>query len=905
MADSNRAGKSVEWHALDDTELITRLETDTHMGLSTGTAAQRREQYGANRLTEAKGRSPLVRFLLQFHQALVYILLAAAAVALFLQEWVDAGVIMAVVLLNAIVGYLQEAKALDAIAALSKSLHSNNTILRDGEKIAADSAELVPGDIVLLKSGDKVPADMRLLETRDLKIDESALTGESVPADKATGRQPADRALADRNNMAYSSTLVTYGTGLGAVVETGDHTEIGRISAMIAATDTLETPLTRRITQFSHYLIYAILILAALALALGMLQGKPIVDSFMAAVALAVAAIPEGLPAAVTIMLAIGVSRMAKRHAIIRRLPAVETLGSTTLVCSDKTGTLTQNQMTVQEIVTADGRYQVTGAGYAPEGDIVPLHGDVNSRALIQTLISGRDCNDTSVRFEDGLWQVAGDPTEGALIAAAGKAQDLPAPANRVDALPFESEHQYMATLHDADGKRRAFIKGSIERVLPLCADALSSTGERLPLARAAMEQQAEDLARRGLRVLAFAQIDEPAFDKLSHATLTGGLTFLGLQGMIDPPRPEAIEAVDACHAAGVGVKMITGDHVLTATTIARQLRLLRGGEDNRAVTGRELDAMNDEVFARTAAQACVFARVTPDNKYRLVQALQAQGQVVAMTGDGVNDAPALRRADIGIAMALGGTEVAREASDMMLTDDNFATIRSAIEEGRGIFDNLKKFIVWTLPTNGGEGLVILLAILLGISLPILPVQILWINLTTAILLGLMLVFEPREAGIMTRPPHPPGTALLDAALLTRIVIVSVLLCIGAFGLYEYELLTGASEAQARTVAVTVFIIGEAFYLLNCRSLERSLFDVGLFSNPFIWVGISAMLLLQLAFTYVPVMNTMFSTAPIGLDSWLRAAAWGFVIFAVIGAEKAWRRRGGGSASQQGAGARA
>lgn len=666
---------------------------------------------------------------------------------------------------------------------------------------------------------------------------------------------------------------------------------------MIAATDVLETPLTRRITQFSHYLIYAILVLAALAVGLGILQGKPLVDAFMAAVALAVAAIPEGLPAAVTIMLAIGVSRMAKRRAIIRRLPAVETLGSTTLVCSDKTGTLTQNQMTVQEIVTVDGHYDVSGTGYDPEGAITARVGDLSSHALYRTLLSGRDCNDAKVEFEDGLWRVDGDPTEGALVTAAAKAAELPKPGPRLDVLPFESQHQYMATLHDFSTGRVVFLKGSMERLLPRCADALNSAGERVPLDLERIQADAETLARRGLRVLAFAELDNPTFDGLSHEVLTGDLTFLGLQGMIDPPRPEAVEAVAACHRAGIGVKMITGDHVLTASTIASQLGLMRGADDDQAFSGAQLDAMNDDEFAAAAAQASVFARVTPDNKYRLVETLQAQGHVVAMTGDGVNDAPALRRADIGVAMALGGTEVAREASDMMLTDDNFATIRAAIEEGRGIFDNLKKFIVWTLPTNGGEGLVILLAILLGLSLPIVPVQILWINLTTAILLGLMLVFEPREAGIMQRPPHAPDAALLDRTLFARIISVSVLLCIGAFGLYEYELLSGASEAQARTVAVAVFIIGESFYLLNCRSLERSVFDVGLMSNPFIWVGIAGMAALQIAFTYLPVMNTLFGTAPIGLDSWLRALAWGLLIFVVIGAEKAWRQRSYGHRS--------
>ncbi|MGK0395189.1 MAG: Ca2+-transporting ATPase [Candidatus Azotimanducaceae bacterium] len=903
MISPTQADAPKDWHAMQSSEVLEALECDLSVGLNDEEIEPRRERYGANRITEPKQQSKFVKFLLQFHQSLVYILLAAALVAIFLQEWVDAIVIFAVVLMNSVIGYLQEAKAANAISALSKSLQSVNTVLRAGKKHNVSASDLVPGDVVLLKSGDKVPADLRLLDVRDLKIDESALTGESVPAEKNDSTLTADQGLADRRNMAYSSTFVTFGTAKGIVTSTGDLTEIGRISALIAATDTLDTPLTKRIAEFSHYLIYAILALSALAFMVGFVQGKPLVESFMASVALAVAAIPEGLPAAVTIMLAIGVSRMAKRRAIVRRLPAVETLGSTTIVCSDKTGTLTQNQMTVQEIATVDGRFEVSGTGYNPEGAITAKEGDLASKNLIGALVCGRECNDATLRFVEELWRVEGDPTEGALVAVSQKYSDpLPPVGKRVDELPFESAHQYMATLNTHEGSASgniAYVKGAFEQVLPRCSLALNATGESVPFDLKTIVQEAESMAARGLRVLAFAQLPSPSFDRLSHEVLKTDLVFLGLQAMIDPPRPEAIEAIAAFHTAGVGVKMITGDHVLTATTIARQLNLGGAGKDvYKAVSGAELDAMNDAEFTAAALTSSVFARVTPDNKYRLVEALQAEGHVVAMTGDGVNDAPALRRADIGIAMALGGTEVARDASDMMLTDDNFATIKAAVEEGRGIFDNLKKFIVWTLPTNGGEGLVILLAILLGGTLPILPVQILWINLTTAILLGLMLVFEPKEHGIMTRPPQPPGTAFLDGALLFRIALVSVLLCIGAFGLFEYELSVGSSDAEARTVAVAVFVIGEAFYLLNCRSLKLSFVEVGLWSNPWIWAGISGMAVLQLAFTYVPLMNIMFQTAPIGLDSWLRALAWGFLIFSVVGIEKKWRRRGEASPAQ-------
>ncbi len=903
---------SKHWYHVDKDEVIQLLDTDAKRGLEPAEVERRQAHFGPNTLSQRKGRGPFLRFMMQFHQPLIYILLAATAVTLALQEYVDSGVIFAVVLLNAVVGFVQEAKALKAIDALSRSLVSENTVVRGGERQRVASQELVPGDLVSLQSGDKVPADLRLIQSRDVQIDESALTGESVPVEKAPTVLDPDTVLADRRNMAYSSTLVTYGTALGVVTATGDKTEIGRISEMIANTETLDTPLTRRIKQFSHVLLYAILTLAAVTLLVGVVRGQPLVDSFMAAVALAVGAIPEGLPAAVTIMLAIGVSRMAKRRAIIRHLPAVETLGSTTVVCSDKTGTLTQNQMTVQLIHAGDTDFALTGGGYAPDGDIGVV-GEVpeSDLAMRRTLRAGLLCNDATLRYTDELWRVEGDPTEGALVISAGKGGLERAAFNadypRIDVLPFESAHQYMASLHDTpDGDRVIVMKGSLEALLVRSEQAINALGELVAIDANAMQTAADRLAASGLRVLAFAEKTIPAnVQGLEHTTVSGGFTLLGLQGMIDPPREEAKTAIDTCRRAGIRVKMITGDHALTAGAIARQLGMIDAdvSDADTVVTGAALATMSDQELSEAAERASVFARVTPDNKLRLVEALQSHGHVVAMTGDGVNDAPALRRADIGVAMALGGTEVAREASDMMLTDDNFASIEAAIEEGRGVFDNLKKFIVWTLPTNGGEGLVILLAVVLGVALPILPVQILWINMTTALLLGLMLAFEPKEADIMLRSPHPPSAPILDGALLGRIVMVSVLLCASAFGLYEWELLGGASEAQARTVAVTVFVVGEAFYLLNCRSLSRSVLEVGLFSNPWIWVGMAAMMVLQLAFTYAPVMNTLFQTEAISLASWLRAIACGAMIFIVVGIEKAWRRRSSRSTADAGASA--
>ena len=883
------------WHSQSTETVAKNLGADPIEGLSAQDVERQRAHFGSNKLTEHKSDGPIKRLLLQFHQPLVYILLAAACVTFALQEWVDTAVIFAVVIANAIIGFVQESKALQAISSLSNSLQTRVTVIRDGKRESIDAEDMVPGDVVVLQAGDKVSADLRLIKVRDLQIDESALTGESMPIEKALSVLPEDTVLGDRRNMAYSSTLVTYGSGLGLVIGTGDATEIGKISTLIATTQTLDTPLTKRIKQFSHVLLYAIVALSAITLFVGWLHDKPLLDAFMAAVALAVGAIPEGLPAAVTIMLAIGVSRMAKRQAIIRNLPAVETLGSTTVICSDKTGTLTKNEMTVRALWAGNLTVHTSGDGYDPAGELQAGNAPVDLKsncALFETLKAGQLCNESELHAPVGhesQWRITGDPTEAALLVAAHKAgfEDSQR-KERLDTIPFQSEYQYMATLHRDDSKNRMYVKGSLESLLAKSDTILDAGGNTVPINSNDIQQLAESMASQGLRVLAFAR-KSVAAELIGHESVSSGLEFLGLQAMIDPPRPEAARAVAACHQAGIDVKMITGDHALTATSVARQLGIIGENTGDVAVTGQDLAAAEASDWPTLARERKVFARVTPENKLALVEALQEQGDVVAMTGDGVNDAPALRRADIGVAMALNGTEVAREAADMMLTDDNFATVRSAVEEGRGVFDNLKKFIVWTLPTNGGEALVILLAVLLGISLPLLPVHILWVNMTTAICLGLMLAFEPKEAGIMQRAPNKPNAPILDRVLLWRIVLVSSLLCLAAFGLYELELLWGATETQARTVAVAMFVVGEAFYLFNCRSLQRSVFAVGLFSNPWVWVGIGVMAILQLAFTYLPAMNDWFHTAPISVEAWGRIFACGFIISLIVGLEKYWR----------------
>ena len=886
------------WHHLPETEVTDLLDVKSDTGLDSFEIDERRETYGANTLTVKKGKGPLLRFLLQFHQALIYILLVAVGTKAFMGGWVDAGLILGVVVLNAIIGFVQESKALTALAALTHALVTEAVVLRSGEKQRVNARDLVPGDIVLLQSGDKVPADMRLLHSRELQIDESALTGESVPVSKAVSIQAHDTLLADRTNMLYSSTLVTYGTGRGVVVATGDDTEIGRISKLITSAEILATPLTRKIAKFSHILLFVILGLAAITFWVGLSHGSPLEDLFMAAVALSVSMIPEGLPAVMTITLAIGVSRMAKRNAIIRHLPAVETLGSTTVICSDKTGTLTRNEMTVQQLWAGNETYQAGGIGYAPDGSIEQSGHTVNIKAkpaLMALLQAGLLCNDSVLRQTGQGWVIEGDPTEGALLVSAHKAgldaKSLATTLPRQDAIPFEAQHQYMATLHSdaATGASIVYLKGSVESVLQRCNSLMGSYDDYPPLDPTVVMGQVEAMAKQGLRVLAFARLRTSiGTQEITHDTVAGGLEFIGLQGMIDPPREAAVRAIAACRSAGIQVKMITGDHLATAVAIARKMGLSQpsAGEAAPALNGRDIEILFDAELIEAASATTVFARVSPEQKLRLVEALQARGEVVAMTGDGVNDAPAVRKADIGIAMGITGTEVAKEAADMVLMDDNFATIEAAVEEGRGVLDNLIKFLSFILAVSLGEGLVIMVAVMAGEILPVLPVHALWINMTSAVFLGLTLSVEPAEPGIMAKPPRPPAMPILNGELIFRIVLVGTMLLVGAFGLFELALHQGASQDEARSIAVNVFTVGESFYLLNCRSLRLSMFRLGLFSNMWIWVGIAAMTMASLALTYLPIMNRLFHTAPIAVNDWLHIIAVGLVIHIVIACDK-------------------
>lgn len=752
-----------------------------------------------------------------------------------------------------------------------------------------DAAQLVPGDVVHLAAGDKVPADLRLLHGRELRTAEAALTGESTPIDKHHTALAESTPLADRRNMAYTGTLVVAGRATGVVVATGDDTETGRIARLIGAAPDLATPLTRKMRVFAQRLLVAILLLAALTFAVGVWRGQPMFDMFIAAIALAVGAIPEGLPAAMTITLAIGVARMARRCAIVRKLPAVETLGSTTVICSDKTGTLTQNEMVVREAWAGGEAYTFTGNSYAPEGRIEHAGLAIEPRgALRAALVAAALCNDARLLRENNQWIIEGAPTEGALITAARKADldedTLNAVFPRRDELSFDAARQFMATLHEVDGQQIVYAKGAVEKLLPACTAMLDDDDGLVAVDVATINKVAVRMAEEGLRVLAVARSDLSPGHVLTHEHLREGLAFLGLVGMIDPPRPRAISSVRTCHAAGIRVKMITGDHPGTAMAIAHQLGIVHDGAE--ALTGRELAALDDDALRTAAARIDVFARVEPEQKLRLVKALQANGEVVAMTGDGVNDAPALRQADIGVAMGLTGTEVAKEAAEMVLTDDNFATIEAAVEEGRGIFDNLVKFITWTIPTNAGEGLVILVAVFAGTALPITPLQILWINMSTAILLGLTLAFEPAEHGIMRRPPRPPTAPILDRSLLWRIVLVSMLMLGGAFGMFELAVLNGRPLEEARTLSANVFVIIETVYLFNCRSLDRAPWQLDWLANPWIWAGSLTMVALQLAFTYLPWANHVFQTTPIALADWAMIAAIAACAFVIVEVEK-------------------
>ncbi len=894
----------MEWHAVEAKEVLGNLRTEAGAGLSSDEAARRLEEHGPNELPTALRDSLLKRFLLQFHNVLIYILLAAAVGTALLAEWIDTGVILGVVLINALIGVIQEGKAEKALDSIRAMLSPKAMVRRDGDKQTLDATLLVPGDIVLLKAGDRVPADVRLLESHSLRIDEALLTGESVPAEKNTDAVAEDADLGDRFCLAFSGTLVTYGRGTGVVVGTGTSTEIGKVSGMLSEVQAVTTPLIRQMDQFGRWLSIAIIAVAAGTFAFGyFLRDYAAGDMFMAAVSLAVAAIPEGLPAIMTITLAIGVQRMARRNAIIRRLPAVETLGSVTIICSDKTGTLTKNEMTVQTVVTADDTFRVEGAGYVPEGRFLREDATIDPQdgypVLAELLRGALLCNESSLRKKDGRWTLEGEPTEGSLVTLGLKAgfdlSEVHDASPRLATIPFDSAHKFMATLHQDDGGNFVVMKGAPESVLAACTHQRTSQGDQ-PLDQSTWDTLMHDTARLGQRLLAIAV--RPADDgqeTLKHDDVKSDLILLGVTGIIDPPREEAITAVAECQSAGIRVKMITGDHVVTARTIGKTLGI---GDGEEALSGQELQGLRDEELPEAAESVDIFARTTPEHKLRLVTALQAAGHVVAMTGDGVNDAPALKRADVGVAMGVKGTEAAKEASAMVLADDNFASIAHAVEEGRAVYDNLKKAILFILPTNGGQSMTIVAAILLGLALPLSPVQVLWVNMVIAITLALALAFEPPEAGLMKRRPRAPRTPLLTPLLLWRIIFVSLLLVIGTFG--HYLLATwyyDTSEEHARTLAINTLVIGQLFYLFNSRFIIAPSWNwKGLFGSRPVLLAAAILLILQGLFTYAPPMQTLFQTTALGGDEWIRIFAFGILVFLAVECEKAFLRRVTGKA---------
>ncbi|EKV32388.1 Ca ion P-type ATPase [Caenispirillum salinarum AK4] len=895
-----RRPSTTTWHSLKASEALERLGSSPH-GLGAAEAEARLKEAGPNRLPEAERRPAWKRFAVQFNNVLIIVLLVAGVVTLALGHYVDSGVIFGVVLVNALIGYIQEGKAEKALESIKGMLSPEAVVLRDGRRTRVKAETIVPGDVVVIEPGDRIPADLRIIKARGLRVQEAALTGESVPVDKTAAPAPLTAPLAERVSLAFAGTTAVQGHAQGVVFGTALHTEIGRISEMLSRVETLDTPLLRQLAHFGRMLTAAILGLAAVAFLVGtVLRGYSMEDMFLAVVGLAVAAIPEGLPAIVTITLAIGVKRMAGRNAIIRRLPAVETLGSVSVICSDKTGTLTRNEMTTRAYALADGAVEVAGTGYAPVGTFQrdgTAFDPLDDPLLARVLVAGAVCADALVEETGaGGWTVTGDPTEGALVVAAGKAgldpETLRREHRRLDAIPFESERAYMATL-DADpdgGRPNIHVKGAPEVILRLCGTEATAEGER-PIDRDAWHARAGDLSSRGMRVLALAERPgAPSDTHLDEAHVAENLTLLGLVGLIDPPREEAMQAVARCLSAGIRVKMITGDHAMTARAIGTALGLPGAGE---AMTGADIDATSDEDLRRRVREVDVFARATPEHKLRLVTALQHDGSICAMTGDGVNDAPALKRADVGVAMGVQGTDAAKEAAEMVLADDNFASIAAAVEEGRTVYDNIKKAITFILPTNGGQAMTILAAIALGTMLPITPVQILWVNMITAVTLALALAFEPPEKGVMARRPRPSGAPILSGFLMWRVAFVSALLLVAVFGLFLWQVKgEGADPATARTVAVNMLVAGEIAYLFSSRYLTASAFSWDCFAGSrAALIAVALVVVAQAAFTYWPPMAFLFGTAPLTGEHWAAIAGCAVLVFLAVEAEKAVVRR--------------
>lgn len=887
------------WHHISVDLTLGELDADPAEGLSQHEAEARLKTHGHNQLPEPPKRSATMRFLLQFHNILIYVLLGAAVITAVLDHWIDTFVILAVVLANAIIGFIQEGKAEKAMDAIRQMLAPHASVLRSGKRHSIAREKLVPGDIVLLEAGDKVPADLRLLKTHGLQIQEAILTGESVPVEKHIEPVIIDASLGDRSCIAFSGTLVTSGQGKGVVVGTGASTEIGRISGMLLEVETLTTPLVKQMETFAQRLTIFILLTAALLLVYGYFVGHhEFTEMFMAVVGLTVAAIPEGLPAVLTITLAVGVQSMARRNAIVRRLPAIETIGSVSVICTDKTGTLTRNEMMVSTVLTHQHLFTLDGVGYEPQGTVLLENAEISPAeytVLEELARAATLCNDAALHDHDGVWAVEGDPMEGALLAFASKIgieiHREQATWTRTDAISFDAKHRFMATLnHDHEHHAFVFIKGAPEQILAMCKNQSIADGKVEPLNKAYWQEEVDSIAAIGQRVLAFAvKPVESVQTVLEHTDVENTLTLLGMVGMIDPPRTEAIAAVAECRAAGIRVKMITGDHAKTATAIGKQIGLQNS---DKVLTGTDLDRIDDASLKEAVIECDIFARTSPEHKLRLVMALQSHRMTVAMTGDGVNDAPALKRADVGIAMGRKGSEAAKEAAELVLADDNFASIASAVREGRTVYDNIKKIISWTLPTSAGEAITIIVALLFGMALPITPIQILWINLITTVTLGIALAFEPTEKNTMHRPPRPRGEPLLSGELLWHIALVSFLFLCGVYGIYTYAIDRGYSIELARTLAVNTLVIMEIFHLFFIRNIYgTSLTWKAVRGTKVVWMTVIVVTLAQFAFTYLLPLQILFASESVPFLDGLLIIGIGVALFAIIETEKQIRLR--------------
>lgn len=887
MSNNDGETKELKWYVHDTDTVLEKLNSERD-GLSPEEAENRLEKYGLNKLPEGKKKSAIVRFLMHFHNVLIYVLMAAAIVTALLGHWIDTWVIVAVILINAIIGFVQEGKAEKALESIKNMLSLEASVIRNGTRKTIDAEKLVPGDVVFLKSGDKVPADIRLFKVRNFQVEESALTGESVAVEKTTDPVEESAVPGDQTCMAFSGTSVVYGQARGIVVGTGSKTELGKIKQMMTEVYKITTPLLRQIDSFGRILSVVIIISTALFFALGyFFRDYSLDELFLAVISLAVAAIPEGLPAIMTITLAVGVQAMARRNAIIRKLPSVETLGSVAVICSDKTGTLTRNEMTATSVVTSGAFYDILGTGYEPKGEIKKGDEKISPKDtpdLSDLIKIVRACNEASLKERDGEWVISGNPTEAALITLAYKAGLDSFKPERVDVIPFESEHKYMATLNKLDdGSKRIFVKGAPEILLDLCDKEKSNNGIS-SIDRDFWENEMQKQAENGRRLIAAAYKDtETDKTTIEHEDIREGLIFSGIIGIIDPPREEAIEAIKVCKEAGIRVKMITGDHVVTAKAIGKEIGI---GDGENAISGAELEEMSDEDLRKAVVKFDVFARTSPEHKLRLVKALQAENLICAMTGDGVNDAPALKRADVGIAMGIKGTEVTKEASEMVLADDNFASIASAVEEGRTIYDNLRKAILFILPTNGAESLVIMAAVIMGIVMPITPVQILWVNMVTAVTLALALSFEPTEKGVMSRPPRKTGAPILGAYFLWRVVFVSVLIGGMTLALYYWLMDNGYEIETSRTIAVNTLVAGQLFYLFNCRKMYEVSIGKDFFTNKYAFIAAGVLIIFQIIFTYAPFMHEWFGTYPLELTYWVFPLMSGAAVFILVEIEK-------------------